>query len=133
MLTLLETITAIKSLETEPDVIISACTKILKPSAEDALATLDPEVLAIHIAEAYKEASLPNFMIACNLLVGRIGGLTCEAGKEGELIAGLTGQMSVAFAEACAHRFEKLLSEDPEKASLMISALMEMARPKPKG
>ena len=89
MLTLLETTAAIKALQTEPDIIASACEKVL---GLDKIRTLDANALAKHLIvyNISQGCSSSILMEALTYALGQISAMKVVDGKEEELISGLT-------------------------------------------
>ena len=89
MLTLLETAEAIKALQTEPDIIASACEKVL---GLNKIRTLDANALAKHLIvyNISQGCSSSILMEALAYALGQMLAMKVVDGKEEELISGLT-------------------------------------------
>ena len=114
MLTLLETFEAIKSLDTEPDIIASACKKVL---GQDHEAPQEPHDIAQEILNAYIYKVPPkNLCIAGALVAGRLAGAMVKQGKEIEITKSLSEIIFNEMLEVSHRKLTKLAETDPEAA-----------------
>lgn len=122
MLTLPETITIIKSLDTAPDIIAQACNKIL--GKDDKYE--DAEDLATLIFHAFEPrvADPGDLMLAGVIIAGRIAGASVKPDKMHELVDGLRKIFIQYMSEALTNRFHKNLKRDPEEAIELLREIL---------
>ena len=128
MLTLLETITAIKALNTDESVIKSACLKLANPEGE-----LDPEdedEVGKHILRTYSDRGVEasTLLLASIILAGKLAGFSAPPGKEMEVQSHLKGLFNVHFGSSVASKWRELSVTDPAKAELTLKGMLEALR-----
>jgi hypothetical protein len=106
-LTLLETIAAIKALNTEPDVILNACAKILAPKAPTEIT--DYKIAAEYIFDlcAHRKIETSHIVRGCLLICARLAGATVKIDRHREVLDGLQEALTEEFADAFTTRIAK--------------------------
>ena len=123
MLTLFETINAIKTLDTELDIIRNACQKILKPGETPDRMTA--EQIAIEIATGYTDKTDgPNtLLVALAMALTSTAIVVAIEGKELEMLRTIHDVINDLFIEMFTKRLEKKFEGKPE---LMFGALIKL-------
>lgn len=131
MLTILETYTAIKSLDTEPDIITNACKKVLGlgRSEDD-----DPNTIASEIVLTYYNRLNPDeFVAALSVATGTAAGLAAKRGKEVELLRNITKVIMEQMMEVRVKKIKDLAEKDPRAATEEMMQLLGAALESAKG
>lgn len=127
MLTLLETTTAIKTLNTDQDVIINACTKIL---VSHFLKGADQEAninaVATAIMKTYgTELDPVQFMMSCCRVLGISAGVLVDVGKEAELMEHLHKAIVIDYIQTLGNKFKEKLKDNPIEALASLLKIVE--------
>lgn len=106
MLTLLETIAAIKALDTEPDVIRNACNKVVDPKARDLLPlNANAKAITVDICTRYQDLEEKgDLIIALCASLGTAAGLAVKPGKEVTLLSSLLDKVTSSYAHSITSR-----------------------------
>lgn len=127
MLTLLETTNAIKALDTEMDVIRSACNEILYFGLKSRLGPdATEEAIAQDMALQYgatvddKRKLLMSFCHA----VGFTAAFLCKPGHETDLVSNIIEQITETFTTMRAKKLAQLRLTDPEEAARQLLAML---------
>ena len=131
-LTILETYTAIKALDTEKDIIEGACRKVL---GQDKEAPLTEELIAEEIIRTYMNRIPPSkLLVSSALVVGILAGLTTKPGHEGNCLNAIMELIADKFAQSSATRLNSLVKENPaaaaEQLMEMLSSISKTLKPK---
>lgn len=131
MLTILETYTAIKALDTEKDIIEGACRKVLGLDKE---APLTEELIAAEIIRTYMNIPPSKLLVSSALVVGILAGLTAKPGHEGNCLNAIMELIADKFAQSSATRLNSLVKENPaaaaEQLMEMLSSISKTLKPK---
>ncbi len=131
MLTILETYTAIKSLDTEPDIITNACKKVL---GQDRSEDDDPNTIASEIVLTYYNRLNPDeFVAALSVATGTAAGLAAKRGKEVELLRNITKVIMEQMMEVRVKKIKDLAKKDPRAATEEMMQLLGAALESAKG
>ena len=120
MLTITETIDAIKSLDTDEDIILGACNRII---SKDKIAN-DPQSISIEIVEKYaKRLSSSEFLEMLCLTTAVTAVSSCKPGHGPKLLEVLLSSISSKFITAYKDLFLERLANNPSKG---LDELLEM-------
>jgi hypothetical protein len=112
MLTMLETIAAIKALDTEKDIIDRACLEIISPEAKDGL---DSTAALVHdMILSYRSVKRYDLMIAFAVAAGTMGAMLVKPGHQAAVITGLKNAVEDAFVRATVKKIMRTIEKDPE-------------------
>jgi len=125
MLTLQETLTAIKSLDTDASVIASACAKILKPEDERSYNDYPDLAKAIFLDYKDKARDGADLMLAFVHGAAIVGAMVVTPGNETKLLDKLHEILTSSFMRACVGRLDEFLKNDPDKAQLMLQSIVD--------
>lgn len=133
MLTLTETIDAIRALNTEADIILGACKRIANPDkySADADNAAFPSTIAAQILREYQDKVLPSEFAdqLLRTLATHIA-IYCVAGKEVEVIKGSAELLTRYFLAARKEAMRLRLMENPTEAIAdFIKTLKSMPEP----
>lgn len=127
MLTLLETIAAIKTLDTEPDVIKNACEQILYGELKQRISpTSKANAIAQDMTLAYSRIieDKGELLMAFLMAAGFTASLLCKPGHEVKLIGNCSDQLRQTFVECRSKYMAQLYHQDPDKAAEMLITLL---------
>jgi hypothetical protein len=107
MLTLLETVAAIKALDTDGDVIANACVKILSPEAPAKIT--DHKEAAEYIFDlcTHRKLEASHIVRGCLLICARLAGATVKINRHREVLGGLHEALTEEFADAFTTRIAR--------------------------
>jgi hypothetical protein len=121
MLTLTETIDAIKSLDTPFDVIEQACKKVVE---KDKKKTTDKIEIMLEIMETYENRiPIHEFVEIAARLSAHVAAIAVAPGKEAEMLATILGITREVYVETLSRKYMIMMKTDPERA---IESLMNM-------
>lgn len=132
MLTLLETVAAIESLDTESDIIARACSRFLRNKRSEAKGGADPTEAASDMifAELFHTGKVPaiDLMTGCMVVAAKIGAGVVRPEKTAPLIEQLLGLFNETFAEGLAVRVQKEGKKNPEDSFTFLRQILESRR-----
>jgi hypothetical protein len=108
-LTLLEVIAAIKALDTEPDVILNACAKIVAPKAPSKITDYKETAEYIFDLCTHRKLETAHIVRGCLLICARLAGATAKITRHREVLNGLQEALTEEFADAFTTRIARNL------------------------
>lgn len=130
MLTITETIDAINKLNTDPDIILGACKRILNPENFFGKQELTHEQIAMEITHKYMNGSIPASDVVRGILNALVVAMASGAipGHELDLLTGVQKSLASSFGKAAAVMFSIRMKENPDAAKAEILNLLDKLR-----
>ena len=126
MLTLNETIAAIKALETEADVITNACKQVINPKAGKPQSV---EEVSVTVADLLMDKLKPSEGIeALCLIMASMIVTIAKPGKEQQLIESVFTYITHSYKEMKMAQLMNQLEKDPAKAIDSLTAMLKGLR-----
>lgn len=119
MLTLFETIAAIKALDTEKDVIQAACAKVLRSESMEQLLgeAKGYRKVAAEIVDRYMgREDVVDVIAGLSVALGSLGGATAKPGRESVVLNSIQEQVTAAFGRGMMQRLDEKLKSDKHGA-----------------
>jgi thiamine phosphate synthase YjbQ (UPF0047 family) len=125
MLTITETVDAINAIDTDNDIVLGACKRILGLDTQPKGAT--PRDIAQLIVNTLQPYSAKDGLSALSIAIASSAIALAEPGHETDLLKDLLGEISHYFTQSMMHRLMKKFGENPDEA---MAELLQMVRNK---
>lgn len=127
MLTITETVDAINKLNTDPDIILGACKRILNPESFFGKQELTPKQITMEITNKYMDGSIPASDVVRGILNALVVAMVRGAipGHEFDLLTGIQKSLTSSFCKAAAVMFSISMRENPDAAKAEILNLLD--------
>lgn len=135
MLTLPETIAALRALDTEPDIIAQACEALLAPAdAREGSIKGDAYDVAEYLALKYlHRVDTPHtLLLASAIMAGTLGATMTRLDATGEMLKQLHNLLAETFADILQQRVMKAMVNNPAKGIADLMTILQSI-PKTKG